>query len=836
MLATPRPLLLRSAALLVGLSAVLSALFPAPALPAEESPSTSSPDPATVERLVAVGKLWGEIKFFHPALVTRELDWDRALLETLPLVEAAETTEDLRAAVEHLLGHLDDPATRLLPPPAPPDGESDGGENGEEQEAEQEEKDGVQGESAEEGETDGKTDEEPESAEPSVEPLADGFVRIDATDYDALAALGRWQGGLFTSAFEEAAEAPGVVLDLRRPGADNALPDRAEALVARALEADLPRLLSQELLLPAARRRVHSGYAPQRPGAFTGLYYSALLRNEHEVLAPAEDAHPPQSLVVVTDEGSGSVRSLAMALASAGQARLVHHGRSPMSPAGGLRRVDVGAELGSDESLVVLLRSADLVLPDGSVGYVPHRTVEPASGEQADPALAAALELLQGRSSSVTQKDTGAAAGPIGPSTPRRLFEKPYADDTYPSREMRLLALFRFWNVIEYFFPYQHLLDRPWDEVLPEMLPRFVEAQDEVEYVLAVAELVARIQDTHGGLRSEVWDRWVGTYHPPFQIRFVEHRPVVTWISPNAGEAVGGIEVGDVVTAIDGEPETARRELLTPYLAVSTPQALELRLEFPLLAGAEDSRARLTVEGEGGAMREVEVERNRTWRELIEEEREARSEPVWGRTPEGWGRIDLVRLTRQQVPEMFEELREAPALIFDLRGYPHGTAWAITPYLAAESAPAARFRRRLHLEPSNWTDTDLAFEQPFPAGAPWQYEGKIVVLINAHAISQSEHTCLFFESAYDDVTFVGSATNGANGDVTGTLLPGGIWATFTGHDVRHADGRQLQRVGIQPDLPAEPTIEGVRAGRDEVLEAARRFLISALEDQGGSSD
>jgi hypothetical protein len=27
---------------------------------------------------------------------------------------------------------------------------------------------------------------------------------------------------------------------------------------------------------------------------------------------------------------------------------------------------------------------------------------------------------------------------------------------------------------------------------------------------------------------------------------------------------------------------------------------------------------------------------------------------------------------------------------------------------------------------------------------------------------------------------------------------------FTGHDVRHADGRQLQRFGIQPHIKAEP--------------------------------
>jgi hypothetical protein len=52
------------------------------------------------------------------------------------------------------------------------------------------------------------------------------------------------------------------------------------------------------------------------------------------------------------------------------------------------------------------------------------------------------------------------------------------------------------------------------------------------------------------------------------------------------------------------------------------------------------------------------------------------------------------------------------------------------------------------------------------------------------------------------------------------MLPGGVRVMFTGHDVRHADGRQLQRVGILPHVEVRPTLAGLRAGRDEVLERA----------------
>jgi len=98
-------------------------------------------------------------------------------------------------------------------------------------------------------------------------------------------------------------------------------------------------------------------------------------------------------------------------------------------------------------------------------------------------------------------------------------------------------------------------------------------------------------------------------------------------------------------------------------------------------------------------------------------------------------------------------------------------------------------------------------------------------LIDERAISQAEHCCLYLKAAAAKrITFVGTPTNGTNGDMTRSVLPGGIPFGFTGHDVRFPDDSQLQRRGIQPDILVAPTIAGLRAGRDEVLERAVQFL------------
>jgi C-terminal processing protease CtpA/Prc len=180
--------------------------------------------------------------------------------------------------------------------------------------------------------------------------------------------------------------------------------------------------------------------------------------------------------------------------------------------------------------------------------------------------------------------------------------------------------------------------------------------------------------------------------------------------------------------------------------------------------------------------------------------------PVFTVLPDGAGYIDLRRLTVAQVDEPFEAIHATPALIFDLRGYPHGTAWHVAPRLTKRPVVAARFRRP---QVSGMMQGWYGFDQWTPTTTRWRYTGHVVVLINEAAISQAEHTCLFLEAA-TKVIFVGSATNGANGDVTRVALPGGISVRFSGHDVRHADGRQLQRVDIQPDIEVYPTIAGLR--------------------------
>jgi hypothetical protein len=186
------------------------------------------------------------------------------------------------------------------------------------------------------------------------------------------------------------------------------------------------------------------------------------------------------------------------------------------------------------------------------------------------------------------------------------------------------------------------------------------------------------------------------------------------------------------------------------------------------------------------------------------------------------------RLSTRMVDSMFAALADTRAIIFDVRGYPQGTAWPIAPRLTDRAnVPAARFHR---MQPM-WRDTTeqsvVTFVQTLPPATGPRYHGLTVMLIDELTISQADHTGLFLRAA-NGTRFVGSPTTGANGDVTTLVVPGGLRLSFSGQGVEAIDGTQLQRVGLLPDVPVRPTIAGIRAGRDEVLKRALAYVRSEL--------
>ena len=112
--------------------------------------------------------------------------------------------------------------------------------------------------------------------------------------------------------------------------------------------------------------------------------------------------------------------------------------------------------------------------------------------------------------------------------------DKTYKEMEFPAREYRLLAAFRFWNVIHYFFPYKHLITEGWDGVLEEFIPKLEAARNAQEYALALAEMATHTHDSHVSVRAKALTEYFGSAAPAVELREVEGEPVVTRLGADA--------------------------------------------------------------------------------------------------------------------------------------------------------------------------------------------------------------------------------------------------------------------------------------------------------------
>lgn len=103
------------------------------------------------------------------------------------------------------------------------------------------------------------------------------------------------------------------------------------------------------------------------------------------------------------------------------------------------------------------------------------------------------------------------------------------------------------------------------------------------------------------------------------------------------------------------------------------------------------------------------------------------------------------------------------------------------------------------------------------------YKGKVVIIVNEYTQSNAEFVTMAFQSN-PNVTVIGSTTAGADGNISGITLPGDISTSISGLGVFYPDGTNAQRKGVKIDYIVKPSIRGIRAGRDELLEKAKQLI------------
>ena len=169
-----------------------------------------------------------------------------------------------------------------------------------------------------------------------------------------------------------------------------------------------------------------------------------------------------------------------------------------------------------------------------------------------------------------------------------------------------------------------------------------------------------------------------------------------------------------------------------------------------------------------------------------------------------------------------DKFLDKKGLIVDLRCYPSEfIVFSLNRYLLNEKKDFVKFTTGNIKTPGLFTIKD--YEYKVGRNNKNYFKGKVIILVNEETQSQAEYTAMALRVA-PNAKVLGSTTAGADGNVSDIYLPGNIFTYISGIGVLTPNGSETQRVGIIPDVKIEPTIKGIREGKDEVLEKAIELI------------
>ena len=402
--------------------------------------------------------------------------------------------------------------------------------------------------------------------------------------------------------------------------------------------------------------------------------------------------------------------------------------------------------------------------------------------------------------------------------------EKTDPNCSYQKEEERLLGLFRVWNVIEYYFPYIYVMDESWHDLLDEFIPKIVEANDRQGFELVLLEMTAHLHDLHTGIviQNTLQDFW-GEYLAPVNlIRTKEGEWIVCKVFGNCP-----LQVGDVILGLDGTEVKKIEKNREKYLSVPNEKKLYQGMALYLLRSKSNTMDITILRNEKEETYTVTGTKqytNLSWKE--EKSHEILEKNIGVINPSSIPEGD----TESVVSQIMNDLCNTDGLIIDLRQYPSdpnmhmflsmylqkkGTVYSVMT-IPSQSVPGTFINRKI-------SSIGVA------TGA-FYYEKPVVLLMDERSMSSSEFSIMHLRTG-DHVVVIGSSSAGVDGNVTELPLPNGNHLRFTSFGVYTPEMGQTQRVGLAPDIEVYPTIEGIKQGRDELMEAA----IAYIQEQSQSA-
>ncbi len=386
---------------------------------------------------------------------------------------------------------------------------------------------------------------------------------------------------------------------------------------------------------------------------------------------------------------------------------------------------------------------------------------------------------------------------------------------------MYLLGLFRFWNMYEYYSPNVEITVDDWDTVLLDSISLVAEATDYRSYVLAIAQVVSKTGDAHITVVDQegLLYYFYGRYFLPCDIKIIDGQAVVTQVK----EGEKHLLPGDILLTIDGMSVQDRIKEQRQYHALPEPDKILNQLKHLLLETQKNQSEVQVIRGEETKTLQVKTLYSQyDYQNPLENE-------ILESTNIGY--IDVSALKTGDLENLMKDYQNTDGIVVDLRHYPS----TVITYLLGE-----------YIVPTQKVFSNVGMPNQAMPGAFWiqemvvgkgvlkeqmndirifkPYTGKVVILMDEGSQSQSEFAIMALRQA-PNATVVGNPSIGADGNIAMVSLPGRVILPISSLGIYTPEGGQTQRLGLKPDIECYPTLEGIRDGRDELLEQAIEVIL-----------
>lgn len=391
-----------------------------------------------------------------------------------------------------------------------------------------------------------------------------------------------------------------------------------------------------------------------------------------------------------------------------------------------------------------------------------------------------------------------------------------FSNLNFNEKNSRIIALFMYWNLIEYFFPYKYIMDQKWDVTLEKILPVFIDAKNEDDFYKAMGKLTVKLNDSH------VFYFYPNkiTNHFPAKCKVIDEKIVVTEILADSLAQAQNIKIGTVITKVN---DKTVKEIIAENrdIVPASNEAFYLNnLPTSVLSGrSEIVKLEFLQDGKYSSKTIILYDYHDSHRNEYKKGARIKKEK-FKLLDNNIGYVNMGILQVKNVHDMIETLQSTKAIIFDMRNYPQGTMEVISNFLNAKEKEFVIYTIPDYTYPGRFKWTE-----PYTTGSEnnTNYKGKVIILLNEESISQSEWIAMSFQTA-GNTTIIGSQTAGADGNASDFQLIEKFYTQFTGLGVYYPNKRETQRIGIIPDIEVKPTILGIQEGKDEVLDRALQFI------------